>query len=135
MECAVAFLTEDLQRDGMTWHASVCLVPCFQLKLGSESLMSARHSPTLGWFFCTRGFYKPQRGHIWEAHNNKYHCVSQPVYDPFPESLLVEVQPRMLVIPKAWGGWVDSGSPRHPPSPAGDAFLPSPSSISRLYLY
>ena len=35
MECEVAFLTEDLQRDGMTWHVSMCLEPCFRLKLSS----------------------------------------------------------------------------------------------------
>lgn len=39
-----------------------------------------------------------------------FHCVTQPVCDPFPESCLVEVRPRMSVTPKILGSWVDSDS-------------------------
>ena len=51
MERAVAFLTEDLQRDGRTWHASVCLVPCFQLKLGSGITDVGQTFPNFGLVF------------------------------------------------------------------------------------
>lgn len=34
-------------------------------------------------------------------------CMIRPVCDPFPESCLVEVQPRMSVIPKILGSRVD----------------------------
>lgn len=105
--CAGVFLARDLQRRRMRWcRFHVCLVPCFQLKLGSGTFVPARPFPDL---ICPHwGTPEATVGGTAVRCKVMFHCVMQPVCDPFPESCLVEVRPRMSVIPKILGSWVDN---------------------------
>ena len=74
--------------------------PVSHLSCALEPLTSARPFPDLVPVRLHWGTPQATVGDEFGRCIVMFHCVIQPVCDPFPESCLVEVQPRMSVIPK-----------------------------------